>query len=186
MNFSLKNNSELANALEKGNKEAFKFIFEALYDDMVCYILSLCNDRDKAEDIVQETFVKLWEQHRSLTINTSVKNYLLRTCHNRLINSLRGNKKTISLSDMLYLEDFLEEDNTVNDSSKDPELFFKAIETLPPKCREIFVRHKLDGQKYKAIADDLNISVKTVENQMTKAYRKLRDILYPGDDQKQE
>lgn len=174
MKFSLKNNNVLINALVSGDEEAFKFIFKTLYDDLVRYVFSLCNDRDQAEDIVQGTFVKIWEQRKSLAINTSVKNYLFRTCHNKFINSLRKYKNTISLSDAMYLEDFLEDGTSKNKTSKDFEVLQKAIDSLPPKCKEVFMLHKFHGLKYREIAEELNISVKTVENQMAKAYQKLK------------
>lgn len=176
MKYSLENNTELINALQSGNEEAFKFIFEVLYDDLVRYVFSLCNDRAKAEDIVQGTFVKIWEQHRSLAINSSVKSYLFRSCHNRFINSLRRDKNTVSLSDHIYLESFLEDETQQKEAPGNYETLRKAIDSLPPRCKEVFTLHKFEGMKYRDIAYKLNISVKTVENQISRAYQKLRGI----------
>ncbi|MGS2763033.1 RNA polymerase sigma factor [Sinomicrobium sp. M5D2P9] len=178
MKYSLENSTELITALKSGNGDAFKFIFEALYDDLVRYVFSLCNDRAKAEDIVQGTFVKIWEQHQSLAINSSVKSYLFRSCHNRFINSLRGDKNTVSLSDNMYLENFLEDKSDLKEASRNYEILQKAIEDLPPKCKEIFTLHKFNGLKYREIAEKLDISIKTVENQVSKAYQRLREVFF--------
>ncbi|MGS2741812.1 RNA polymerase sigma factor [Sinomicrobium sp. M5D2P17] len=175
MKYSLDNSTELINALQSGNNDAFKFIFEVLYDDLVRYIFSLCNDRDKAEDIVQGTFVKIWEQRQSLTINSSVKSYLFRSCHNKFINSLREHRNTVSLSDNMYLENFLEDETGKKEAHRNYEILQKAIDDLPPKCKEVFTLHKFNGLKYREIAEKLNISIKTVENQVSKAYQKLRE-----------
>ncbi|WP_461532182.1 RNA polymerase sigma factor [Sinomicrobium sp.] len=176
MKYQPKNKAELLNALHSGDKAAFKYIFEAFYDDLVCYIYSLCNNRAKAEDIVQNVFVKLWEQHDTIAVHTSLKNYLFRASHNLFINSLRRNRNTVFLSDHLYLESFLAEETEGKEALPNRETLQQAIDTLPERCREIFVLHKIKGMKYSQIAQKLNISIKTVENQMSKAYQKLRKM----------
>ena len=175
MKFSLENHFYLIDQVKTGNQEAYLFIFESLYDSLLSYVFGLTNDLQTSEDIVQGTFLKIWERRETLSIHSSIKNYFFRTCYNEFVNQYRGRTENIPLSDELYTNVFLEEEK--NESEYKEELYRqlqKAIDALPEKCKEIFLLHKLDGYKYQEIAEKLEISVKTVKNQLLKAYHKIR------------
>lgn len=176
MNYSLDNTSELIIDLKRGNKKAYDFIFATLFIKLVHYIMGLTGDRHKAEDIVQHVFMKLWENRSSLDINTSIKNYLYRSSHNRFIDLYRQEQKQFRLSDMIYYKTQMEEEE-VDDGqiSLEKQKLRAAIEKLPPKRKEIFKLNKFRGLEYTEIATQLNISVKTVENHMGKALKLIRD-----------
>lgn len=157
---------------------SFEEIFRIHYQSLCNAAYKIIDDKDAAEDVVQDVFLKLWTKKEDLTIIQSVKSYLYRAIINTSLNYLESNKKVIRLE--------------TNDSSKlsvnaGEELHHKeleikintAINKLPPKCKVIFVLSRYEGMKYQQIADHLGISVKTVENQMGKALQMLREQLKP-------
>lgn len=175
MKYSLDNTKELIEDLRKGGKEAFDFLFTSLFERLVHYIMGLTGNRFEAEDIVQHTFLKLWEDHKSLNITTSIKNYLYRSCHNRFIDVYRREQKRFQLSDMIYYTTMLEEEEKDEETRQvQKQKLNRAIANLPPKSREVFELSKFRGLKYAEIASRLNISIKTVENHMSKALKLIK------------
>ncbi len=163
--------------LKKGNEQAFEQLFKRYYQALCSYASQLLQDDDAAEEIVQDFFVKFWEKRNSITIETSLKNYLFRSVKNLSLNRIKHEKikiqhaqHVISEAEMNdYDAHFLEVD-----LKKDIE---ESIAALPEKRREIFRLSREDGLKYREIAEKLNLSVKTVEAQMSLAIKTLRDKL---------
>ena len=129
---------------------------------------------DEAEDLVQQVFVKLWEQRARLDIAWSLKAYLYKTVHNAALNRLRAAKTRSK-----YLEvnaSQLENANVPPEESARElnERLQKALDLLPPQCRHVFELSRFEDLKYREIAEQLGISIKTVETQMGKALRILR------------
>lgn len=176
MIISLEHNTYIIEQIKKGNEEVFKFVFESLYDKLVVYIISKTNDRDISEDIVQSVFSSIWEKRGVITINYSLKSYLYKACYNEAIDYFRIEKKKNSLSEKLSREIY-EEDTTDDIKENLLQKLEAAISSLPAKCKEILILHKLKGFKYSEIAQQLNISIKTVQNHLFKAYKLLRDYL---------
>ena len=147
------------------------------------YVLS---DED-AENIVQDVFLELWEKKEILSLQLNVIAYLFTAIRNRCINFLRRsmiaknaeNKLQEEYKLTLQMKYYsLEAFNQEIFQEKDVEqILSKAIDTLPEKCREIFILSKIKGKKQKDIATELNISVNTVETQKSIAYKKLRNEL---------
>jgi len=147
------------------------------------YVLS---DED-AENIVQDVFLELWEKKEILSLQLNVIAYLFTAIRNRCINFLRRsmiaknaeNKLQEEYKLTLQMKYYsLEAFNQEIFQEKDVEqILSKAIDTLPEKCREIFILSKIKGKKQKDIATELNISVNTVETQISIAYKKLRNEL---------
>ncbi|WP_148044212.1 RNA polymerase sigma factor [Sinomicrobium pectinilyticum] len=168
----------LRSFVEDGDDQSFTEIFNAHYIPLVAYICQYTQDRSEAEDIAQNSFVKLWEKRRELRIHTSLKSYLYSTAYNLFIDKYRQMKKTND-----YLENLKEEalyemsGQSETELMRQLELLESAIEELPPKCRNIFILNKKEGFTYKEVAEKLNISVKTVETQMRIAMIKLRERL---------
>ncbi|OEK08954.1 RNA polymerase sigma-70 factor [Flavivirga aquatica] len=169
------NEKDAINFLRKGDKTAFKYLFELFYERLVAYIITYTNDKMLAEDIVQQVFVNLWNGRAKLNDIKNPKGYLYSMVYNLFIDSRKHEKKANKLLDTIYenaLRERIKEDNRIID------LRIKkmnvAIETLPPKCKKILKMNKMQGYKYKEIAQILGISIKTVENQMGLAYKKIR------------
>lgn len=162
-------------ALRNGDQAAFDAVFRQWYEPLCRYAARLAEgDMDEAEDLVQQVFVKLWEQHARLDIAWSLKAYLYKTVHNAALNRLRAaNTRSRYLEhNALQLENtHVTPDET---SSELGERLQKALDLLPPQCRLVFELSRFEELKYREIADQLGISIKTVETQMGKALRLLR------------
>ncbi|MCR8668031.1 RNA polymerase sigma-70 factor [Aestuariibaculum sp. M13] len=175
-------NSELLNDLKKDSKEAFREIYMLFYEDLCVFTFAYTKDHELSEDLVQSAFLKLWEQRKSLEIKDNIKGYLYRLIYNSFLDKVRRdqtfNKK---IEDLRYNQiiEAIEEDTELK--SKRIKILQEAIETLPKKCKEIFILSKYEGLKYQQIADQLGISKNTVEVQVGKAYKILRKSLISKD-----
>ncbi len=132
-------------------------------------------DEDDAREVVHLVFISLWEKREEIDFSKSVKSYLFTSVHNRSLNVIRDRKKFSSeeVPDMAGAWDV----SAQIESMELEEKINEALGTLPEKCREIFELNRFDGLKYSEIATQLGISVKTVENQMSKALKILREKL---------
>ncbi|RYZ49849.1 MAG: RNA polymerase sigma-70 factor [Sphingobacteriales bacterium] len=143
------------------------------------YALTYLQDEHQAEDVVQETFIKIWEQKKDLIDSPNIKFYLITAVRNNCISFLRKQKT----QQVIYTEDTPEPDPEPYFTAKhhEQEAALKqqkiadALNQLPPKCREVFLMIKMHGMSYKQAAEALDISVKTIENQMGKAIKVLRE-----------
>lgn len=143
--------------------------------------------REDAENIVQDVFLSLWEQERFLLPQINVFAFLFTSVKNKCVDLIRHRmiiQKTEDLlqdeyQSTLYMNHLsLEAFDEKNLSELDIETIIqKAIDALPDKCREIFILSKIEGKKQKEIAQNLHISVNTVESQMAIAYKKLKETL---------
>ncbi len=160
--------------LKNGNRETFRFFFDAHYHKLCNYILSFTGDFKEAEDIVQNSYIKLWTKRAELHIHTSLKSYLYKTAYNIYIDQYRKNKKEDIFFDTLRHEALAEQITYKEDVWNEKiNHLKKTIETLPPRCKEILLL-KQEGLKYAEIASILNLSIKTIEVQMGIAYTKIR------------
>ncbi len=138
------------------------------------YALRIVDNTSDAEDIVEETFMKAWQAISSGTEIGHFKSYMYRCVRNECVSFLRGKKE------MEPIDSIPEISEEVMDTSFRDARIWKAIDELPEKCREIFLMSKRDGLSNAEIAEELNISVKTVKNQITKAFTRLRESLSTG------
>lgn len=166
----------LFNRLRKGDAEAFDAIFRLFYADLVVTANRFLRNQEEAEDLVQDLFFKLWNNRKGLPENIgSVKGYLHRSARNRSLNVLRDQKR-IPVDDAEISPHLpaagLPSDGLTQDDLR--QRINRAIDQLPERCRLVFTMSKLEGMSQREIAESLDISVKTVENQMTRAYRFLR------------
>lgn len=157
-------------------EEAFEQLFRVHYPRLCAFALTFLNDREEAEEIVQTMFCKLWEQRQDLDINISVQAYLFRAVRNACLNQIkkthiRDAYKAMNLENINNNPEFQPDRTTEKELHRRIE---KAIADLPEQCRLIFKLSRFEELKYKEIAEQLNISIKTVENQMGKALKKLR------------
>ncbi|HBL74735.1 MAG: hypothetical protein A2W90_24065 [Bacteroidetes bacterium GWF2_42_66] len=173
-----KDDKSLALELARGNKKAFEIIFSKYYQSLCVFSRQFLNDDELAEETVQDIFVKIWEKRFSLSIETSLEHYLFRAARNHCFNQLQHQKIKKRYAQKI-LENTEIEINT-EEYYLEPGLkhaIEKALELLPPKRKEIFRLSREEGLKYKEIADQLDISVKTVEAQMGLALKFLREQL---------
>ncbi len=150
------------------------------YNELCSYIFSLSKDKQLAEDIVQNVMLKIWKNREKLHINTSIKSYLYKSCYYELVDSFKKNKKELNYIEQIkneVLEVFIDED--VDFLKNQMQRVREEIEKLPPKCKEVFVLNKLQGFKYKEVAEQLGVSIKTVEAQLSKAMTRIKNALDP-------
>ena len=165
----------------------FEYIYIYYFPKMKRFAREYVLSDEDAENIVQDVFLELWEKKEILSLQLNVIAYLFTAIRNRCINFLRRsmiaknaeNKLQEEYKLTLQMKYYsLEAFNQEIFQEKDVEqILSKAIDTLPEKCREIFILSKIKGKKQKDIATELNISVNTVETQISIAYKKLRNEL---------
>jgi RNA polymerase sigma-70 factor (family 1) len=165
--------------ISEGDKSAFEQVFKAWYQPLCNYACSLMKDMDEAEEVVQNVFFNIWNKRESLAINMSIKSYLYRAVHNDCLNKIKHSKVRT-----LYAEDYksrnsggFEDSMGLIDAKELNKRINEAIESLPEQCGIVFRLSRFDHLKYSEIAEQLEISVKTVENHMGKALRILRESL---------
>ena len=161
------------------DKNRFKEVFKEYYNPLCNFAASIVSDKKMAQDVVQDVFTNLWDKRKELVINSSEKSYLFQAVKFRAFEILRKRKNESKVSVADYEESFTQSDelDTQANNFMLKEFLYNSIRQLPPKCQEIFVLNKVNGLTYNEIADDLDISVKTVENQIGRAYRKLRKLM---------
>lgn len=167
---------ETIRLIAKGDEQAFEELFRSWYPRLVVFAGKFVPDRQEAENIVQMVFIKYWEKRRELKIE-SLNNYLMVAVRNSCLNELKRNRYHLSVEDQFNLKAGDEAENF------DEALMNKVnstIEDMPPQRKKIFKMGRFDGLKYKEIALLLGISQKTVEVQMGKALKTLREIYNPG------
>jgi len=155
----------------KLSAKEFEYHFRCLYRPLSMYALRYTENLDDAEDIVQQAFSDVWEK---LTGGTSIQNlkaYMYQTVRNRSL-TLMANRHEHCESEWAEPEELAEEERIIR-SERDARLW-TAIDQLPTERKKIFLLSKRDGLTYREIADELNLSVKTVEHQISKALKALR------------
>ncbi|MEQ8423714.1 MAG: RNA polymerase sigma-70 factor [Cyclobacteriaceae bacterium] len=166
-------------ALKEGDETAFEMIFKVHYESLCNYAYSFLLDRDEAEEVVQATFLNVWEKRENITIETSVKSYLYRAVRNSCLNAIKHTKikKRHAEESMATSEKSYESSSQSLISSELDQRIGDALMVLPEQCRLIFKMSRFEELKYSEIADQLNISIKTVENQIGKALKIMREQL---------
>lgn len=165
-------------------EKAFKDLFDREYENLCRYAVSFLEDSHLAEDIVQDTLVKFWEQRKDLVESKEAKFYLITAIRNNCITVLRKQASSgVRFTDNTpetAPEPFITGRQLREDAAEQSKKIAAALDQLPPKCKEVFLMVKLHGMSYKQTAASLDISVKTVENQMGKAIKTLREFVQSG------
>ena len=170
---------EILKRLKENDEEAVRWLFSTYFSSLVGVAHRIVQDQDMAKDIVQDVFVRLWSHRDTLRITSSLQSYLKRSVVNKAIDYKRRfyDKNKEALDDQKerfyhinHAEDRLSEEDTRQQINH-------AINTLPERCRLVFILSRHEALTYAQIAEKLDISIKTVENQMTKALKILRQAL---------
>jgi RNA polymerase sigma-70 factor (ECF subfamily) len=169
------------NRMVEGDKEAFRFFFEKYYSDLCNLVNLYLHDPVMTEEIVQDIFIYLWEKKENIKIESSLKSYLLKASKNRSLNYIRNEKTKLDIYNRFneFNTETIEMPDSVMDTNQLRDVINAAIDSLPDRCRQIYILGKEKSMSYKEISEELGISVKTVEVQMGKALKKLRDQLRP-------
>ena len=154
----------------------FDILFKRYYRPLCLYAAHYLNgDIAASEDIVQDCFVKLWQQdHADKRSITDKRAFLYTLVRNACIDTLRRQHPEMTNIDPSDLEEIISDEEAIDRSEQEAKVW-ETIDALPDRCREVFLMAKRDGMTYNEIAEALNISVKTVEHQISKALKKLRN-----------
>ncbi len=173
-----KNELDIVDKIRNGDAYAFKELFKTYYKPLLKNALRYVRKIQIAEDIVEDVFLKIWEERKRLNINVSLKAYLFQMVRNHSLNYLKGKK--IELTDAFFLDISLQSDITTDQQANINEItehIQKAISELPERSRSVFTMHRYDSLKYSEIAEVLNITEGTVETHMVRALKFLRKRL---------
>ena len=162
-------------AIKNLDQGSFEKLFREYFPPLMAFARKILVDEDEAREVVQKVFISLWEKRSEIDVSTSLKSYLFTSVHNRSLNVIRDQKKFSGLEVPEVAGEW--DVSTQIESMELEEKIMDAIRSLPEKCREVFQLSRFDGLKYSEIAKHLDISVKTVENQMSKALKILREKL---------
>ncbi|WP_238934577.1 RNA polymerase sigma factor [Aurantibacter crassamenti] len=177
MDKNYENDFWLSSELRAGNGKAFEYLMDCYYPVLCTYAYTLTHDHANAEDIVQSVFVSIWEKRKKINPGLSIKNYIYKSVYNEFINQYRKNKPVVYL-EKKYIEaiDIIVENNH-EELERLMHLVDNEIEMLPPKCKRIFLLNKKDGLTHTEISEHLNVSIKTVEGHITRAFKILAEKL---------
>lgn len=168
----------MVDGLRLGREQSYSRLFQEYYRPLSVFAFKYVHDLDTAREIVQDLFVSIFESRNSLVITTSLKSYLYRSVRNRCLNHIKHRGVEKKHMDQMELEN--ESSNDVEDRIMETELehrIFQIVSDLPTKCREIFLMSRVKGLKNREIADQVDISIRTVEKQISNALKVLRQHL---------
>ena len=180
----LKDEKLLVERLQNGSFEAFEMIYNFYFKLLFLFSRKYLRNETEAEEIVQQVFLKIWEKRKMINPDLSFKAYLFKIILNDIYNHIRK-KRYEKLTNDIYLESA----SVFNESTQElilyrdfKEKLDKLIRNLPEKRREIFILSRKRGLSNSDIADELNLSVRTVENQLHRALRYLKENLKEDND----
>ena len=172
---------DLIQSIKDGEQNSIVLLFRLYYSPLFTFAAGILKNKELAEEVVQDTFIKIWESRAQIEISSSLRGYLYRCVHNLCLNTIRDNKNTKTL----FIP--LDQLNGLTDSKIDiaPDILEsifseemekslnEAIETLPEQCRQIFYLCRFEDLSYREISAKLDISLSTVKTQMQRAMVKL-------------
>jgi RNA polymerase sigma-70 factor, ECF subfamily len=158
-------------------KQKFEKLFREHFTSLCYFAQKYLGDLDNSKEIVHAVFIKVWENRQGFDWEKPAKSYLFTSVYNRSMNHIRDHKKFIDNNEANKQSPESFEFHDTMETSELEAKINKTIEGLPEKCREIFMLNRFEGKKYAEIAKKMNISVKTVETQMSKALKILKEEL---------
>ena len=167
--------AEIVIQIRDGDMKAFERVFREFYAPLTLYSKSFLQDKDAAEEVVQELFYQLWNNREQLEIKTSLKSYLYQAVRNRSLKVIRHQMVKQKHTDYVMShssEGVHEHEMEARELQK---IITDILSKLPEKCSLIFRMNRFEGLKYREIAEELSVSVKTVEANMSRALALLRN-----------
>ncbi|EAY24329.1 RNA polymerase sigma-70 factor [Microscilla marina] len=179
--YSKYTDAQIVEKISAHNQSVFEYVFKRYYQELCNFAFMYLKVEQSSEEVVQETFINIWEKRQKLKIQSSIKAYLYTSVKNRSINYLKSKATQVSQKSHSTSSEehpiHIAENATVEEAMHNAELqhvLSQAIAALPKRCSEIFTLTRIEGLSYQQVADQLGISKKTVEAQMGIAFKKLR------------
>ena len=157
-------------------EENFEMYFNQFFGPLCNFVNSNIRDWESSREIVQSTFLKIWENKERIEVNTTVKSYLYSSVRNRMIDHIRSNKKKDEVHEEVGGHG-VENNEKELDSFLIRQEILKSLDKMKPKMRKIFSLSKIEGLTYSEIASYLNISKRAVEDNVARALRLLKEDL---------
>lgn len=169
---------EIIADLKDGNEIALKRIFDIYYRPLTLFALKYVGDIEESKEIVQEFFIRLWSRRDKIVLEFSLKAYLYQAVRNACLNHIES-RKVFEKKTRNYRPPDISNDNPLEKmvAAEQEERLMHAIDQLPEKCKQIFFMSRMQNLSNQDIAGQLNLSIKTVEAQITIALKRLRDIV---------
>ena len=175
MKIAFLSDKEFISSLKKGDSKGYQFLVTSYHQKLCVYANSLTNDSDLAEDIVQNVFMSIWKNRNKLKDQFAVKSYLYKSVYNEFIDQYRKKKAVLTLEKKhIDALTYIVEEEDEKSLEKLISIVKKEIDKLPPKCKQTFLLSKEEGLTNLEISEYLNISIKSVEAHITKAFSVLR------------
>jgi RNA polymerase sigma-70 factor, ECF subfamily len=162
--------------MQLGDIKTFEMTFKQYYKPLVHYSNTILRDMDEAEDIVQQSFITIWQKQAELQIETSLKSYLYKAVYNASLNRVKQQKVRQNYANELQAVSAYPTAEVSHQKELETKIEW-ALSQLPEQCAKVFKMSRYDQLKYQAIANELNISIKTVENHVGKALKLMREML---------
>lgn len=165
--------------VKNGDLSSYELLFKKFYKELHRFAFTYVRDSSIAEEMSQEVFLYMWEKRKKIEIQTTLKTYLYSAVKNKCLNYIKlelpKQQSMADISEVMLSVSHEKKDEGENEKLK--RYIQNAVDALPKKCRRIFLLSRNAGMTYEEIADELDISKKTVENQMGIALKKLRESL---------
>lgn len=161
--------------IKEGDRLAFRHLFETYFTPLCRFMHLYISEKAVVEELALDLFMHIWENRQTLQIQVSLKSYLFQAARNRCLNELRKQKKTVSLDEIS--DEIIDAGVYSLEETELQNLIQEAVLALPDKCREVFDLSRNESLSNREIADRMNISVKTVEAQITKALKRIKSFL---------
>lgn len=168
---------DLADRVKLGDEQAFELLYRIYYLNLCRFANKFLHDPEEAKEVAQEVFINIWEEREDINSEESLQAYLFKITRNKSLNKLRKRKvvsKYIEILKLVYIDHthYSSHESLMAKELKDE--ISNAIDKLPDKCKRVFELSRIEGLKYHEISRVLDISVKTVEAQISKALQILR------------
>lgn len=163
-------------AFRHGEERGFNFFFREYYAALCYFSFQILDNRNEAEEVVGDAFIKLWERHTNFSSIAAIRSFLYATVKNASLNRIRQQKKdNARLKSIAYMTEHSEENRfqAIIEAETYNEIF-SAIKKLPPQCRKIFQMMFFQGKDYEQIANELGLSISTVRNQKARGLQLLK------------
>ncbi|MFT4664018.1 MAG: RNA polymerase sigma-70 factor (ECF subfamily) [Polaribacter sp.] len=170
---------ELWTKVKADDQAAFRQLFDRYYKYLLVTVVNVTGDRTLAKDAAQEVFFELWKKRSSLTISSAFKAYIRRAVLNRSFNVMKTQSRFTDEESIPERQDLADSPLSMLENNDLQRILNQSIEKLPERCRMVFTLCRIEGMSHKEIAEQMGTSTKTVEHQMTKALKILKDTLTP-------
>ncbi len=174
------NSHNYKSLIAQGDQKKFSQLMELTSEDLLWFAIGFLKNKEVAEEIVSDVYVKIWNNRSQLESILNLKSYLFICVRNGCLSHLRKtkNEKIVSIDSVSEFQ-FVQVERTENELIEKEKIdqIYAAIETLPCKCKMAFTLAKINGLKYKEIAEVLGITEKTVNNHLVHAVKKITEML---------